>query len=263
MRKTVVPIFIIAFLISSCDNKVKEYYDDGKKKSEYYINNNDEIDGIYKEFYEKTGELKIIASYNSGQLEGEKRTFFKNGKIQSIENYTSNMLFGVCKYYTSEGELKAIRNYILVNPKLYGDVNWSDFHNYIKEVFLDTIKDKKSQLNSVLVFDSNGKVNKNQSHYFEIALKSDTINYSDSIKAVLVFGYRRDGEKTKFRVIQFANEKMDLYNVYDSENDNVFFQDKPHRRGVNYLRGWIEEYTPYGFDSLRNVLIFEKKYFVK
>lgn len=56
---------------------------------------------------------------------------------------------------------------------------------------------------------------------------------------------------------------MDLYNVFETDNDTVYLSDKPQVKGINYLRGWIDEYTPYGFDTLSNVLIFEKKYFVK
>lgn len=262
MKKIIITVSIIIVLLSSCDNIVRQYYNDGSRKSEYYMLN-DKIDGIYKEYYETTGELKIIARYKLGLLEGEKRIFYKNGKVKSIENYSSNMLNGDCRYFYSNGKLECIKNYILINPKFYEGCDLSTYYNYIKEVFTDSVTGKKSQLNAVLKLNSKGQVDKLKSHYFEVALKSDTINYIDSVRAVLVFGYRRDGEKTKFRVIQFANEKMDLYNVYDSDYENVFFQDKPVRKGVNHLRGWIEEYTPYGFDTLRNVFFFDKKYFVK
>lgn len=262
MIRTTVTIFIISFFICSCDNKIKNYYEDGSIKSTYNIDS-DKIDGIYKEYYETTGEIKILASYKSGLLDGEKKTFHKNGIVKSTENYTSNMLYGDCKYYTNDGKLESIKNYILINPKLYEDVNSEDFYNYIKEVFTDSIRQKKSKLNTVLMFDSNGQVNEFKSHYFEIALKSDTVRFCDSIQAMLVFGYRLNGKKTKYRVIQFANEKMDLYNVFETDNDTVYLSDKPQVKGINYIRGWIDEYTPYGFDTLSNVLIFEKKYFVK
>ena len=261
MKRIYFTTMIIVVLFSACNKSNKAYYKNGSIKSEYYIVN-DQIEGVYKEYYE-SGELKFVVNYKNGVLNGEKKSFYKDGKIKSIENFTENQLNGDCRYFSIFGRIDSIKNYFMVNPQIYKADDDESFFKLVRNVFDNNTLHKKSQLNSVLRVDKDGNVEIKRSHYFEIALKLDTINLKDSMYAVLFFKYRRDGEKTKFRVIQFANEKMDLYNVYESDNENVYFQDKPMKRGINYIRGWIEEYTPYGFDTLRNVLFFEKKYFVK
>lgn len=262
MIRLFIPTILIILLLTSCSHSERSYYNDETLKSECEVVNN-KIEGTYKEYYKSTGELKCMAFYLDGQLEGQKKTFYRNGKIKSIENFKGNQLKGDCIYYNNFGNIDTIKNYILIDPSFYKGVNSQKFYKLIYEVFSDSIKGKKSHLNSLLIMDKDGKVVRKKSHYFEVAIKKDTIDLNDSLYAVLVFKYRRNGEKTKFRVIQFANKEMDLYNVYDSDYENVFFQDKPVKRGINYVRGWIEEYTPYGFDTLRNVLFFEKKYFVR
>lgn len=247
---------------SACNKLKKEYYDDGSLKSEYTVLN-DKFEGTYKEYYKSTGELKYTAYYKNGLLAGEKKSFYKDRKLKSIENYTENQLNGDCRYYNTVGKLDSIKNYILINPDFYKDIHWDDYLKLIKNVFDDDNSGKKSQLNSVLRIQKDGSVDLKRSHYFEIALKNDTININDSIDAMLVFGYRRDGRKTKYIVIQFANQNMDLFNVEKSDMDFVYLRDKPAKKGVNYLCGYIQEYTPYGYDTLKNVLFFKKRYFVK
>ena len=254
-------VAIIVIFFNGCNSSNKEYYKDGNLKSEYFIKN-DKIDGIYKEFYE-SGELKLVANYNNGHLNGASRVFYKNGSIKSIEYFTRGLLNGECKYYNNFGRIDTIKNFILINPKFYKGVDLVNFHKLIREVFSDSIRGKVSQLNSLMIINSGGKVDLKKSHYFDILLKNDTISFNDSLNAVLVFEYRLNAEKTKYAVIQFANEKLDLYNVFQTKSDFVYMRQKPHKRGVNYLCGYIEEYTPYGFDTLTNVLFFKRKYFVK
>lgn len=261
MNRIYFTTIIIVILFSACNKSNKVFYKNGGIMSEYYIVN-DKIEGVYKEYYE-SGELKFVVNYKKGVINGEKKSFYKDGKIKSIENFTENQLNGDCRYFSNSGKIDSIKSYFMVNPQVYKADDEESYFKLVRNVFDSSTLRKKSQLNSVLRIDKDGNVEINRSHYFEIALKKDTINLKDSMCAVLLFKYRRDGEKTKFRVIQFVNEKMDLYNVYDTDHESIYLKEKPQKRGVNYIRGWIEEYTPYGFDTLRNVLFFEKKYFAK
>lgn len=251
---------IISF--SACNKLKKDYYDDGSLKSEYTVLN-DKFEGTYKEYYKSTGELKYTAYYKNGLLDGEKKSFYKDGKLKSIENYTENQLNGDCKYFGETGRIDSIKNYIFVNPEVYKTTNEEKYFKLVLNVFDSSLIGKKSQLNSVLRIRNDGSVDLKHSHYFEIALKRDTVNINDSINAVLFFRYRRDGRKTKYVVVQFANQNMDTFNVFQTDYELVFMSEKPSKKGVNYLRGYIEEYTPYGYDTLKNVLFFKKRYFVK
>jgi len=257
-------IILLALFVSfyACNKSHREYYADGSLKSEYFLKN-DKIEGLSKEFYESTGELKATASFKAGKLDGEKRTFYKNGILKSIENFTENQLNGDCRYFNNFGNLDSIKNFILINPNFYKSIDNDTYYKLIENVFDDNLAGKKSQLNSVLRMNKKGEVDIKKSHYFEIALKKDSINLNDSLFAMLVFGYRFDGKKSEYLVIQFANEEKDLYNVYETNENIVYFKDKPRKKGENFLCGYIEEYTPYGSDTIRNVLFFKKKYFVK
>lgn len=235
MRKIYYIFFILFLSCSKSSNK--EYYDDGRIKSEFVLDENNEI--------------KIL------------KTYYNTGIMKSIEYYTGDKLNGRCQYFNKKGKLDLIIHYILIDPDFYEIESFENYYSYIDSFFLETNENKQSQINAILHFNVNGEVDIQKSHYFDIVLEKDTIDYSDSLSVIIRFKYRLNGVENKYRVHHFTSETQKIFSVYETNWMFVKLYDKPHNQGVNYVRGFIEEYTPFGFDTLQSVLFFKEPYYVK
>ena len=83
----------------------KNYYDDGILKSEFEKNDNGQLDGIYREYYEN-GQLKLECTYKNGQLEGIAKEYYKNNQLSCEYNFRDGKLDGLCKEYYESGKIK-------------------------------------------------------------------------------------------------------------------------------------------------------------
>ena len=83
----------------------KNYYDDGILKSEFEKNDNGQLDGIYREYYEN-GQLKLECTYKNGQLEGIAKEYYKNNQLSCEYNFKNGQLDGLCKEYYESGKIK-------------------------------------------------------------------------------------------------------------------------------------------------------------
>lgn len=95
----------------------KNYYDDGKLKSEFKKNDNGQLDGIYREYYEN-GQLKLECTYKNGQLEGTAKEYYKNKQLSCEYNFKNGQLDGLCKEYYESGKIK--EEYYCKNGKFEG-----------------------------------------------------------------------------------------------------------------------------------------------
>ncbi len=88
-----------------CTNKetVKEYFNNGNVKTLYHLRNN-EMHGLYKEFY-PNGRIKEIATFIRGKYEGERKFFYKNGKLRTKYFYINDTAQGKFYEYDSLGNL--------------------------------------------------------------------------------------------------------------------------------------------------------------
>ena len=83
----------------------KNYYDNGILKSEFEKNDNGQLDGIYREYYEN-GQLKLECTYKNGQLEGIAKEYYKNNQLSCEYNFRDGKLDGLCKEYYESGKIK-------------------------------------------------------------------------------------------------------------------------------------------------------------
>ena len=83
----------------------KNYYDNGKLKSEFEKNDNGKLDGIYREYYEN-GQLKLECTYKDGQLDGISKEYYKNNQLSCEYNFKNGQLDGLCKEYYDSGKIK-------------------------------------------------------------------------------------------------------------------------------------------------------------
>jgi len=89
----------------SSDMSEKNYYDNGKLKSEFEKNDNGKLDGIYREYYEN-GQLKLECTYKDGQLDGISKEYYKNNQLSCEYNFKNGQLDGLCKEYYDSGKIK-------------------------------------------------------------------------------------------------------------------------------------------------------------
>lgn len=88
------------------------------KHFDYYINENGNLHGQYKEYYQN-GKLCLIRNYDNGKLHGEERTYYINGKLENICNYVDGKIHGEYKEYHENDKLCNICNY--VGGKIHGE----------------------------------------------------------------------------------------------------------------------------------------------
>jgi MORN repeat protein len=90
--------------------KEKTYYENGNVKTEYEKNDNEQFEGLYREYFE-SGQKKLEYNYRLGKLNGECKEYYENGKLKA-EYYCNNGEFdGLYKKYYPNGELETEYNY--------------------------------------------------------------------------------------------------------------------------------------------------------
>lgn len=83
----------------------KNYYENGKLKSESEKNDNGKLEGIYREYFEN-GQLKLECSYKNGELDGISKEYYKNNKLSCEYHFKDGKLDGLCKEYYESGKIK-------------------------------------------------------------------------------------------------------------------------------------------------------------
>lgn len=261
-KNKIVLIFraFLIFCFCSCTKTTKEYYPNGELRAEYTLDNKKK-EGVYNEYY-PSGELKIEAHYQQGLLDGARKEFYQNGKSKKTTYYKRDIKDGFEYFYNSDGKLDSLEESVLINPNcLNGSTGKIDD---MAKSFLDTLEiPKVAILNRCLYFDKNHNVIKKKSHFFDITFDKDTISMHDSIKVEIVFHHRYNDLPNVYSFTQVIDDSFSLFNFFETQKKKLIFYEKPRKKGVNCVRGYIEEGTPYRNDTVTSVLFVSKKYFVR
>ena len=75
--------------------EVKTYFSNEKIYQHYFINENDEKEGEYKDWWYNNGKLSEICYYKNGLLDGEYKEWHNNGKLSRIHYYKKGERFGI------------------------------------------------------------------------------------------------------------------------------------------------------------------------
>lgn len=86
LKSFVIFFAIVAYLTSCVEEKRVEYYSSGTKKIEAEINKKDELDGVFKSFYEG-GQLAYEGEYRQGHRIGKHIQYYEDGKIMDELKY--------------------------------------------------------------------------------------------------------------------------------------------------------------------------------
>jgi antitoxin component YwqK of YwqJK toxin-antitoxin module len=90
------------------DTKLKpiiEYYDDGKIKRAYSVDENGNKQGPYERYYEN-GQLRIKCTYKDGKEDGPYELYHENGQLEEKCTYKDGELDGPYESYHENGQLR-------------------------------------------------------------------------------------------------------------------------------------------------------------
>lgn len=100
----------MALLLISCNNTIKEYWDNGNIKTKVNYLNSEKTEYEYCEYYDN-GKLKIEAKYCNGLLEGEYLQYFRNGQLKLMRHYLNGAIKGIEQVFNNAGEIQYQREY--------------------------------------------------------------------------------------------------------------------------------------------------------
>ena len=94
-------------MFGKADNKLKpiiEYYDNGKVKCAYSVDENGKKQGSY-ESYHDNGQLDKKCTYKNGKLDGPYESYYPNGQLDRKCTYKNDILDGPYESYYPNGQL--------------------------------------------------------------------------------------------------------------------------------------------------------------
>lgn len=100
-------LVLIILVLNSCGDKteiIKEYYQNGKLKSEYEALE-DKKNGFYKEYYEN-GKIKISAKFSNDLQEGVTYAYYENGEKEREVFFNKGIQQGNCTFYYENGNIR-------------------------------------------------------------------------------------------------------------------------------------------------------------
>lgn len=173
---------LLTFLLSSCIDIKKEYYENGVLYREYSMDKG-VLEGVYKEYYEN-GDMKLIHHYRNGrkidssvlfypnsnniikvrknwEKEGDYylREYYSNGIIKFEGFVKDSIRIGTWKYYKNSGVLDESREYMNVEGGSY--------------------------LNQVYNVNFNGDTLYQGSNFIRIVVAKDTIELNEPFRAIV------------------------------------------------------------------------------
>jgi antitoxin component YwqK of YwqJK toxin-antitoxin module len=178
-------LFLYIIIAISCNMKKNpllfkrvEVDENGKSIKEYYMDNKNHIQGLYKEYYPNRN-LIVLYRYKNGSLEGEQRQYYPDAKLQSIGYCKNGMVDSSQKCYYENGTIKSIN--FRLKGQLFGSQKDYYENGHIQGNYF-MMNDSIEIFN--FDFDTSGKlVNKIKSFICYIYEK-DKLSKGDSVKVV-------------------------------------------------------------------------------
>lgn len=142
---------------------IKEFYLDGKLKSEYMANKRSAIEGNYRTYYQN-GNPECDCQHINGRREGIQNHHYENGQTKSLGNYKNDKREGRINFYYENGQLKkevVYKNGIPWETLSYLDVSGNPIEKGTLKDGSGTyyIYDNKGKLERVELY-KNGKLKK-------------------------------------------------------------------------------------------------------
>ena len=247
-------ILEVIFLFSCSGNeKVTEYYDNGKIKIEgtvvnglqegetieYYSNGVVKSKGTFVNgkphgtilSFDQEGHLVEKAHWAKGKLQGEVILFYKSGKPHITVNYFNGKFSGEKKEFNQDGKLIYIAHYkdnLLTGKEI--------FYDFKKGIIRENRYDENGQIYYFAFYNNEKK--KIRSGIFPLfKTKSDTISLGQNYKVDIKLPLRLKG-KTFILLTDSADKKDHQYDTLMSSTNQYFtYTINPTKVGKHKLKG--------------------------
>jgi hypothetical protein len=241
-------IMLILVLLFACQKTKTEYYPNSNIKSTCTLKDG-KMEGLFTEYY-PTGEKLVEAFYKDGVLNGVRKKYYRNGRLNIVGSYINNQSVGFTRYYNVNSQLDSIIEYLFLDvqsPERLISSFMDDKKKYDRSLFA----------NRHIVLNNRAKIIKEKSYFFDIKLKSDTINNHDSVNVNLSFLSSDRSHTVHF----LTSNRLVFETTCELHNSKKFTYSLSHdHRGVNCVEGFIEESNT---DSSTTFMFFRKKYYVR
>jgi hypothetical protein len=258
-----ITLFLALFLFTSCSNKeeIVEYYNDGSLKTIYILRNGIKQDSSIH-FYEGNGEKIKAIKYWKDDNAFYQKDFFEDGKLmQEGKLLKDNFRIGKWDLYSDENYKSEVIEYFNINSESYVNQTWK-------------LNNKGDTILG--------------GNFYKLLHFQDTILYNQPSRTHFLLKQRLlEGElfvclpkKRDVLKSDFSNEntiEWDTINNVSREHKNdskynnikydVIFGLVSHKRGVNFLRGFLLEKENVRnndtLDFITRKIYFDIPYFVK
>jgi hypothetical protein len=289
--KKYIGVLLIFLLLTSCDEKKKEYYGNGAIAKEYFLKN-DKFEGNYKEYYE-TGGLKEFHKYRLGERIDTSRYYYgqPENTLRKIEYSDLGDFIKVIDYFQNgskkrEGKVLASRNRI---------GKWSLYSEdgILSEVLEYIDLGGEEYLNQGWHFDKKGDTIIGKGNYLQFKFSKDTVAIFEPVKILAflkepllsfdsdVFICIPKGALDEVNV-DFSNlpnvewdtlpsvKNEKIVKDYEMYNLHVSFGLEFNKPGIKHVRGFLlesNEIEPNGkskdsFDMKERKIYFDKEIYV-
>jgi hypothetical protein len=141
MRLDYLVIMVIILVSNGCSNSYCEFYDNGKKRVCYEIDNSMK-NGKYVEYYQ-SGNISVSGFYKEDNKTGIWLEYFENGMLKSKGAMLNGYFLDSVSFYNENGTIVQVDYYGYngqsIKSKFYESKNYVHYQIYFKEK-QDTVK---------------------------------------------------------------------------------------------------------------------------
>lgn len=237
----------LLFFTSCKKQKITKYYPNGNIKSEYIIRDG-KANGMLKMFY-LSGKIEYEVNIKNGLREGVEKSYYENGNLHFTGVCKNDKEQGWYYYYDKNQKLDSTIEYVLTKSESF-------FSSYMNDSIPDS--EKESMSNRYLVYDKKGKLDKNNSLYFDVRIKKDTVSLGDTLFMAVVFLISKKHTTEDFKMVIY-DPVIDKAIERSSNDTACFYNFRPNKKGENRIKGIVKVKEGNDF----NYLLFNKQYFVR
>lgn len=257
-------IFLLSviILIISCKKDVVKQYKNGTLYKSYNIDNNNEFDGVYKEFY-SNGKVKVIHNFNNGIL------------IDSSTSYREDSSISDIRYYNKKDTVfcKTFKNNILessgeaLQSRKIGIWDYYDINGNVtkKQEFINLCG--KHYINQSWEYDTKKQIIITKGNHYQIFLEKKEYLVNEKINIKIIYTPLL-GNKSKNLIYTSTKITPDFCNIANvkldywySDNREITIKLIFSTKGDKNLRGFIQEYLYKKERPVNDKYLYREVYF--
>jgi antitoxin component YwqK of YwqJK toxin-antitoxin module len=222
----------ILFTILSCSDSqpkshlIREHYKNGKISKEYYVDESNQKNGTYKEYYEN-GKTKYLHTYLNNQLDGPQSEYYESGELKSTAIFKNSKPDSIVKWYYPNGILQSESFWLA--GRLFGVQKEFLENGELKDLYF--MANDSDQLFSFDI-NSEGKAILQGNRFTYCIYEKDMINIDDSAKVVF-YALVPPNYTSNVNIVEKKNAGY-------RENQSVTLENINNNKGVYYVKKFTE-----------------------